>query len=114
MPTPITDVLVVNWANQRARPLADKLVSLYYSLLSYQNDYAAAGIGAAITADLTTGNIVDGSATDGRTPITGTSLVNLAAAISQVMTAINVTLVTGVGATVVSVSNGIQVNGSPK
>jgi hypothetical protein len=110
----ITDPKLISWSNSRARPLADKMTSLLAALLAYQADYAAQSISATITADGAANNIGDGYATDGRNAVTGTMLVNFKAAVDQVVTAMNVTLVSGVGATVASVENGIQVNGSSR
>jgi len=107
----ITDPLVVNWANGRARPLADRLRAAYDALASYQEDYAAQGIGAAISAAGGSNLIADGSETDGRSRISGNTLVNFKAALDQIDTAMASTSVAGVGTTANAQVNLIQVNG---
>lgn len=108
-----TDVQLVAWDNERARPLADQLTAARYAITAYKADYAADGINAkAITAGAN--NIADGYATDGRAPITGNSITNMKAALDQLDTALNTTLVSGVGLTVAAILDAIQVNGSPR
>jgi len=113
MPNPITDPLVVTWANTRARTLADKICQLQYAMQAYVADYASAGLAAAVTADGPTGTIQDGSATDGRTPVTGTDLQNLIAGVNQTVTAF-ATAITGVGSPITTVAGKWQVNGTPR
>jgi hypothetical protein len=123
----ITNAQVVAWANNRARTLSDATEIFLAKILAYQSDYIAEGIAAAITGDPAgaAAKIDDGSVPagafpgqpamgDGRQSITGTSLANLKAAIDQIVTAMNVTLVPGVGLTVKAIVDGIQVNGSPR
>ncbi len=90
------------------------MTSLLNKLLAYQADYAAQGISAKITAAVNTNLIADGSEMDGRSRITGLQIQNLTAALTQLVTAWNVTAVLGVGTTVAAIENGIQVNGSPR
>lgn len=104
---------IVAWANNRARPLADLMTRVYYAMTSYQSDYAAAGMAALIAANTPTNVIQDGSDQDGRVQITGTSLQNFNAAITQLLASYG-TNVTGVGSPVTTIQNGIQVNGSPR
>jgi len=110
---PITDPQIVTWANLRARTICDLITRLDYALTAYKAEYTAAGLGAKIIAAGIGETIVDGSATDGRTPMTGTTLVNLSATINQLRTNFD-TAVAGVGSSVSAVSSGIQVNGSPR
>ena len=110
----ITNPLIVNWANSRARTIADKLVQLNYALLGYQQDYASAGIAAALTAAGATGNIVNGSAVDGRTPVVGTDLQNLIAGVNAVLTALATTNIPGVGVPMATIAGKWQVNGAPR
>jgi hypothetical protein len=109
----ITDVLVINWANNRARTIADKFMQLSYDMQAYVADYGTAGIAAALVADGPTGLIQDGSATDGRTPVVGTDLQNLIAGINQIVTAFG-TAITGVGSPITTVAGKWQVNGTPR
>lgn len=55
-------------ANTKIRPLADRLAKLYNALKSAQIEYTAEGWSTLFPNDSEI--IVDGSATDGRTPIT--------------------------------------------
>lgn len=58
----------VTFSNQRARPLADLMISTYLSCKAFVQQWTAQGVGAVIPSD---SNVIDdGSATDGRTPIT--------------------------------------------
>ena len=109
----ITDVQVVKFSNERARTLADAMTALYAKLVAYQADWSAQSMSAKITAAGASNNVGDGADMDGRTIITGISLVNFKAAIDALKTAYD-TNVTGVGAPVTTIQNGIQVNGSPR
>lgn len=109
----ITNAQVVKFANERTRQIADKVTALSYALRAYQADYAAGGISALITAAGASNLIDDGSAADGRTRITGTSLVNFIAGINALVVQFDAT-VAGVGTSITAISNGIQVNGSPR
>ncbi|HSZ58598.1 MAG TPA: hypothetical protein VK797_23220 [Tepidisphaeraceae bacterium] len=106
-----SNVQLNQWADQRVRPLCDKIDQLIYAITAYEADYAAQGIAALITSDGAGNN--EGNQ-DGRIPITGTQVVNLKAALDQLNTAATVTLVTGVGATVKAIVDAMQVNGSPR
>jgi hypothetical protein len=109
----VTDVQLVLWSNTRARTISDNLTIINNALLAYKTDYTAQGISTKAVA-ASGNNIADGYATDGRQPITGTKLINLKAALDQLDTAINTTLVSGVGATPASIIAGLQVNGSDR
>ncbi len=110
---PITDPQIVAWANYRARVICDLITRLDYALTAYKTDYVAQGMAARVTAAGPSETIVDGSATDGRTPMIGTTLINLKATVDQLVTQF-ATAVAGVGQTVSAVSAAIQVNGSPR
>lgn len=113
----ITDQRVITWSDTRARTLADKTEQFLAVLLAYQADYVAQGIGALITAGVGTNLVNDSSVTgpDGRQQVTGNAIgANLKAAVDQMVTALNVTLVSGVGSTVKAVVDLVQVNGSPR
>ncbi len=110
----ITDVQVVAFSNQRARTVADKLAALLPVLTAWQADYAAIGILAKINAAGGANYIADGSDVDGRIRVTGTGILNLKAAIDQIVTAMNVTTVSGVGTTASACVNAVQVNGPPR
>ena len=105
----ITDPLIINWDNTRVRPMCDAIVAMNLKITQYMADYAAQGIAAAIATDGATEFVADGSLVDGRAPITGTQIVNLEAALSQLSTALNTTLVSGVGTTVAGIVNAMHV-----
>jgi hypothetical protein len=108
----IENAQVIAWSNNRARTLADKLTAAYYAAKAYQTDYAAGGIAAAMAAADNADVVLDGSAQDGRTPVTKLKIINFLAAINQIVTSWE-TNVSGVGSPVTTIENGIQVNGSP-
>jgi hypothetical protein len=108
----ITDPQIVRWSNERARVLADRLEQAEAAINAYLADWTAQGVSALITAAGATNAIADGSETDGRQRVTGTKLVNMRAALLQLQTALDTTLVAGVGATAKSILDGVQVNGT--
>jgi len=65
----ITNPQAVVFCNEKVRPTADKYMQLYWLAKFFTQEWAATGMAALIpnTADI----VVDGSETDGRTPITG-------------------------------------------
>lgn len=65
----ITDPTAVKFANEKIRPTADLMGSLYFTAKALVAEWNATGMSAKITN--TADNIVDGSATDGRNPMTG-------------------------------------------
>lgn len=58
----------VAFANQKLRPLADRLAQAYYLAKQVRDEWYANNMGELIPADAEV--IADGSATDGRHPIT--------------------------------------------
>jgi len=72
----ITNPQAVAFSNERVRALADKAAAYYWAAKAFLLEWDAAGIGAVIPNDA--GELmVDGSATDGRTPITGAGVNGL-------------------------------------
>ena len=65
----------VKFCNEKARTLADKATAYYYAALALVNEWDATDMATKIpnTSDV----IVDGSATDGRSPITGANVNGL-------------------------------------
>ena len=106
-----TNLQLNAWADARTRTIADKLIQFKSVVDAYLTDYAAQGIAAAITADGASNTM---GVQDSRAAVTGTQIINQRAALLQVQTAINTTLVSGVGATVAAINDAIQVNGSPR
>ena len=105
-----TDAQVIAWANQRLRPIANEVEKLKYMLDAYINDYGAQTIVSLINQAGASLIIADGSDSDGRPQVTGTMVINAEAAFLQLQTAINTTLVTGVGSTVHTILSAIQTN----
>lgn len=64
----ITNPQAVAFCNTVARPTADKFIQLYYQCKLMQDQFTAQGLASLLPN--ASDNIVDGSATDGRTPIT--------------------------------------------
>jgi hypothetical protein len=64
----ITNPQAVGFCNNQIRPAADRFIQLYYWCKLTQQQWTAQGLAALLPNS--TDNIVDGSATDGRTPIT--------------------------------------------
>ena len=71
----ITNPQAVRFANDFVRSVADNKAQSYYRAKAFLNEWTAQGIASLIpnTADV----IVDGSATDGRAPITGANVNGL-------------------------------------
>lgn len=80
---PNSNVQAVTFANQRARPAADLLYSTYLTCKNFVQQWTAQGVAAVIPNDSNV--IVDGSATDGRTPITNAQVNTLFAHISNLI-----------------------------
>ena len=110
----ITNPQIIVFANERARTMADRVVSLSAAIDAWLSDWTAQGMSAAITAAGVAENIADGSEYDGRQRVTGTKLVNFRAALLQLQSALTSTAVAGVGATPKAIADGIQVNASPR
>jgi len=66
---------VKKFCNEQIRTLADAATQYYYAAEAVVNEWEATGIDALITD--TTDTIVDGSVSDGRTPITGAKVHGL-------------------------------------
>ena len=69
---PNSNPQAVRIANEKIRPLAEAFARLYNRLKSAQIEYVAEDWGALFPADAEV--IVDGSETDGRTPITNNDI----------------------------------------
>lgn len=110
----IVNPLTVRWANERVRTICNNVMQLKYVIDAYVADYGTIGLNAAIVAEVASGIVVDGSSYDGRTPITGVDIQNLQAALLQMQTALNTTLVSGVGNPVAIIVGKIQTTGSPR
>lgn len=80
----ITDPEAVRFSNEKARTAADILAQAYYQVKQVQDEWFATGMSSLIpnTADL----IVDGSATDGRHPVTGADVTNIITRCGELVT----------------------------
>jgi hypothetical protein len=77
----IDDPQVVRFGNEAARPISDILNGAYWEALQVLQDYNVGQIGSLIN-DAGAGELIaDGSATDGRTRITGGDIYNLVTAL---------------------------------
>ena len=65
----ITNVQAVRFANEKIRVMADSMAVNYFTAVAIVDEWNATSMSTLITN--TSDNIVDGSAQDGRSPITG-------------------------------------------
>lgn len=80
----ITNVQAVKFSNERIRPMADLLYTNYLTCKSIVNQWNAQAVSSVITN--TADNIVDGSAQDGRSPITGAQATAIITRAQEVIT----------------------------
>ena len=80
---PNTDPQVIAFANTRVRPMADRMFSLYLESQAFLAEYTAGDIGTQIDTAGAGEILVDGSAVDGRTEITGGDIYNLVGAVQE-------------------------------
>ena len=81
----ITNAEAVAYCNSRLRPAYDRFAQLYYEAKSLRQEWDANGLGDIIAynnGDL----VVDGSASDGRHPISGVDVNNLITRLTEVVT----------------------------
>ena len=80
----ITDPQAVKFCNEQIRAMADVYAQMYYRAKILKNIYDSQGISALIpnTADI----VVDGSAQDGRAPITGAKVTGFTNALTNLIT----------------------------
>lgn len=76
----ITNAEAVRFCNEKVRPLADVATRYYYASKALVNEWNATDMTSKIpnTADV----VMDGSAVDGRSPITGANVVGLKNAVA--------------------------------
>ena len=80
----ITDPEAVKFSNEKIRTLADKLAQTFYQLTRLRDEWVANGLGAKFPND--TSPVIDGSATDGRHPITGADVNAIASRATEFLT----------------------------
>ncbi len=105
---------VVAWTTNRARPMANTIYGLVYQINMYLADYTTQGIAALINAAGVGLNVADGADTSGIPEASGTDIENLAAALVQLQTCLEVTQVVGLGGlTVQTIVSSISTLTSP-
>jgi len=71
----ITNPQAVAFCNNEIRVMADSMTQNYYTAKSIVNDWFSTGVNSLIPNDSSL--IIDGSAIDGRSPITGSQVTNI-------------------------------------
>lgn len=103
----ITNPQAVKFSNERVRALADAAAKYYWAAKAFASEWNATGMSSLIPNDPVE-TVVDGSAEDGRTPITGRDINNLKghtdAMVADLEANSNLKL---------NILLGIEVNGSP-
>mgnify|MGYP000621713160 CR=1 FL=1 len=80
----ITNAEAVRFCNEKVRVAADRLAQAYYFSKQVQNEWFANSMGSLIPNDASP--VIDGSATDGRHPITGADATNLITRCGELIT----------------------------
>ena len=81
----ITNAEAVKFCNEKVRTSADKLGQLYYVAKAVTQEWTANSMGSVIT-NSADDDVVDGSATDGRHPITGADANNIINRLTEFVT----------------------------
>lgn len=102
----IIDPEAVRFSNERARTLADAAARYYFAAKAFTLEWDATSMGSKIPNAADT--IIDGSATDGRTPITGANVNGLKTHVDAMVTDLEAN-----GNTKLNILLAIEVNGSP-
>jgi len=102
----ITDPEAVRFSNEKARTLADAAARYYYMAKAFTNEWDATGMGAKIPNAADT--IIDGSATDGRSTITGANVNGMKTHVDAMVTDLEAS-----SNTKLNILLQIEVNGSP-
>jgi hypothetical protein len=74
---PITNPQAVRFSNEYARTRADSLARFYYLAKELLDEYDATGMVGEFNGANLGETVEDGSAVDGRTPVTGQDVINL-------------------------------------
>lgn len=80
----ITNPEAVKFCNEKVRTAADKLAQLYYTAKSVSQEWTANNLGAIIAYD-NMDLVVDGSAQDGRHPISGSDVNGLMNRLNEIV-----------------------------
>jgi hypothetical protein len=81
----ITNPEAVKFCNEKVRTSADKLGQLYYVAKAVSQEWTANSLGSIIT-NSADDDVIDGSATDGRHPITGADANNIINRLTEFVT----------------------------
>jgi hypothetical protein len=103
----ITDPQAVKFSNDRVRTLADAAAKYYWAAKAFALEWDATSMGTLIPSDGAE-TVVDGSAEDGRMPITGLDINNLKAHTDAMLTDLEANSSAKLG-----ILLQIEVNGSP-
>ena len=79
-----TNPQVIAFCNAHARPMADSMASNYWTAKKIVTEWNSLNLAALILNDGTL--IADGSATDGRSPISGTMVTNIIVRATEIVT----------------------------
>jgi hypothetical protein len=82
----LDNVQLVEFSNDEVRQMGDLCTRLDIRTAALNAEYLARGLGDIITAGGAGNLIVDGSATDGRTPCTGNDLLNMVTLVQALQT----------------------------
>ena len=82
----ITDPEAVRFCNEQVRVGADKLAQMYYAAKAIKDEWIANPNLATLIAFDNPDDVVDGSATDGRHPISGIEVNNLITRLGELIT----------------------------
>lgn len=85
----IVDPSAIAFSNSEIRVIADKYMQLYWACKSTSSDWTSKGMAALFPNDASL--VIDGSATDGRTQITGADVNVLFAHLSTLITDLEAT-----------------------
>jgi len=105
---PSQNLQLNSFADNTVRTLADTLERAMLAADAFLTEYNAQNISTLINTDGIT-NLM--GTQDGRFPITGTQIINMKAGVVQFQTACETTLVPGVGTSLKTIIDAIQVNG---
>ena len=108
----ITNVQAVKWANERLRPMADMLTRAFWTIEKYKQDYEAQNMNTVLSASADADIFLDGSAIDGRTPITKKDMADLQLVIDGLVTAFGALTIPPENVTALAVVSKISVNGA--
>ena len=81
----ITDKQAIRFANERIRPVSNKLAQVYYQAKQIVAEWTALG-GSSLIANDAEATLIDGSAVDGRPSIVGSDVNNIINRLAEIIT----------------------------